>query len=86
MTGVIDLSTVAKPSEIRAYVRPELKRLLKAVAGLKNTGKDWTISDCVVEAIEDWLKKPENQELIQRHNLDVEEEQDIGQDTGRKGK
>jgi hypothetical protein len=72
MAGVIDIAIVAKPSEIRAYVRPELKRLLKAVSGLKNTGKDWTISDCVVEAIEDWLKKPENQELIKRHNLDAE--------------
>lgn len=72
MAPVIDLATVAKPSEIRAYVRPELKRLLKALAGLKNTGKDWTMSDCVTEAIEDWLLKPENQELIARHNLSVE--------------
>jgi hypothetical protein len=71
---------VAKPSEIRAYVKPEVKRLVKAVAGLKNTGRDWTISDCVNEAIEDWLQKPENQELIQEHRLDKVAVQDTGQD------
>ena len=62
--------TVAKPTEIRAYVRPELKRMVKAIAGLKNSNRDWTISDCVVEALEDWLQKPEIQEIIKRHRLD----------------
>lgn len=70
MTEVIDLvGIVAKSTEIRAYVNPEFKRLIKAIAGLKNTTKDWTISDVVVEALEDWLQKPENQELIERHRL-----------------
>ncbi len=78
MAEVVEIAVVAKPSEIRAYVRPELKRLVKAIAGLKNTGRDWTISDCVNEALEDWLKKPENQDLIKRHNLssDFESEPD----------
>jgi len=35
-------------------------------------GRDWTISDCVVEALEDWLKKPENQALIGKYRLKVE--------------
>lgn len=65
-SGVI----VAKPSEIRAYVKPELKRTIKAIAGLKNSGRDWTISDCVVEALEKWLELPENQELIKKHRLE----------------
>jgi hypothetical protein len=74
MPEVTEVITVAKPSEIRAYVRPNLKRLIKAMAGLKNTGRDWTISDCVVEALEDWIQKPENQELIKQHNLEIDSE------------
>lgn len=61
---------VAKGTEIRAYVPVELKRLIKAIAGVKNTNRDWTISDIVEEALREWLKKPENQELIQRHNFE----------------
>jgi|GEM_PF-2192960 len=61
---------VVKPSEIRAYVKPELKRTIKAIAGLKNSDRDWTISDCVVDALEKWLELPENQELIKKHRLD----------------
>lgn len=70
MPEVTDGAIVAKPSEIRAYVRPELKRLIKAIAGLKNGGKDWTISDIVIEALEEWLQKPENQELVKHHRLE----------------
>ncbi|MEB3355956.1 MAG: hypothetical protein VKK04_04465 [Synechococcales bacterium] len=40
-----------------------------AIAPLKNAGKDWTISDVVVEALEDWLNKPENRHLVERHRL-----------------
>lgn len=64
------LAEVAKREEIRAYVEPELKRTIKAIAGLKNGGRDWSISDVVSEALEDWLKKPENAEIIKRHKLD----------------
>ena len=60
---------VVKPTEIRVSMSFELKRLIKALAGLRNTGRDWTMGECVTEAIEDWIKKPENQELIRKHSL-----------------
>jgi hypothetical protein len=55
--------------EIRAYPPKVLKQLVKAIAGLKNGGRDWTISDITTEALVEWLHKPENLELIERHNL-----------------
>lgn len=60
---------VVKPTEIRVSMTFELKRLIKALAGLRNTGRDWTMGECVTEAIEDWIQKPENQELIKKHSL-----------------
>jgi hypothetical protein len=68
LSGIVDLP-VSKTVEVRAYVRPNLRRLLKAIAGLKNSGKDWTVSDCIAVALFDWLLKPENQALINEHNL-----------------
>ena len=65
---------VVKPSEIRAYVKPEMKRTIKAIAGLKNSGRDWTMSDCVVDALERWLELPENQELIKKHSLQTSDD------------
>jgi hypothetical protein len=67
----LGLDSVAK-SEIRVSVPSDLKRLVKSLAGLKNSGRDWTLSDCVIEALELWLNQPEQQELIKRHNLDFE--------------
>lgn len=55
--------------EIRAYPPKVLKQLVKAIAGLKNGGRDWTISDITTEALADWLHKPENLAIIERHNL-----------------
>ncbi|MBN3942289.1 hypothetical protein [Nostoc sp. NMS9] len=51
--------------ELRGYVSPELNRLFRAVVALK----DKNLSDTIAEALEDWLNKPENQELIKKHNL-----------------
>lgn len=68
ITGLLDVAR--NTEEIRAYVAPALKRKIKAISGLKNGGKDWTISDIVSEALEDWIQKPENQELVKRHQLD----------------
>lgn len=70
----LEQTTMAKGSEIRAYVPVNLKRVVKAIAGLKNTGRDWTISDCVIEALEVWLELPEQQELIKRHSLRLTDE------------
>jgi hypothetical protein len=57
-----------KKDEIRAYIPPSLKRLVKAVIGVR-FDKDLTLSDAVEEALRDWLAKPENQELIKTHRL-----------------
>lgn len=57
-----------KKEEIRGYVPSELRRLLRAVVSLR-MDKDWTLSDAITEAIADWLAKPENQEIIEKHRL-----------------
>lgn len=57
-----------KKEEIRGYVPSELRRLLRAVVLLR-MDKDWTVSDALAEAITDWLEKPENQDIIERHRL-----------------
>jgi hypothetical protein len=68
--GKAQIADVAKNTdEIRAYPPKVLKQLVKAIAGLKNGGRDWTISDITTEALVEWLHKSENLELIERHNL-----------------
>ncbi|BBD65469.1 MULTISPECIES: hypothetical protein [Nostoc] len=56
---------MSEKKELRGYVSPELNRLFRAVVALK----DKNLSDTIAEALEDWLNKPENQELIKKHNL-----------------
>ncbi|MEH1786292.1 hypothetical protein [Nostoc sp.] len=56
---------MSEKKELRGYVSPELNRLFRAVVALK----DKNLSDRIAEALEDWLNKPENQELIKKHNL-----------------
>lgn len=58
-----------KPVQFRAQVPPDIDFLIRAIAPLKNSGKDWSISDVATEALIDWLKKPENQALVEEHNL-----------------
>lgn len=58
-----------KPIQFRAQLPPDLDLMIRAIAPLKNSGRDWTLSEIAVEAFTDWLKKPENQRLIQQHNL-----------------
>jgi hypothetical protein len=55
--------------ELRGYVSAETNRLFRAVVALKDTN----LSDALAEAVEDWLNKPENQEIINRHNLNLKE-------------
>ncbi|ASC70348.1 hypothetical protein XM38_012860 [Halomicronema hongdechloris C2206] len=55
----------AKP-QIRVYIPEETDRLLKAIAGIK----DSSVNAIVNEAIEAWLKEAEQQEIIQKFNLD----------------
>jgi hypothetical protein len=53
--------------EIRVFVDEDLDRLLKALAGLKDT----SLSGLVNEAIEFFIQENEEaRELIDRHNLD----------------
>lgn len=60
---------MADKKEFRGYIPTELNKLVRAVAALKNGEKDWSLSDVLTEALEDWLSKPENQTLIEKHNL-----------------
>jgi hypothetical protein len=63
------LSMKSKPVTLRAQVSPDIDFLVRSIAPLKNSSKDWTISDVVTEALREWLEKPENKEIIERHNL-----------------
>ena len=57
---------------LRIYVDSQTVRLLKAVAGLK----DASVNSLVNEAIEAWLNLPDQQQLIEKHNLDEIEDSD----------
>lgn len=67
---VLSVSEEEKPRLFRAYIPPRIDFLVRALAPLKNGGKDWNLSDVLTEALEDWLNKSENQTLIERHNLE----------------
>jgi hypothetical protein len=62
---------MAKPKTIqfRAQIPLDLDFLIRAIAPFKNAGRDWTLSDIVVEALTEWLRKPENRELVDQHQL-----------------
>jgi hypothetical protein len=55
----------AKP-QIRVYITEETDRLLKAIAGIK----DSSVNAIVNEAIDRWLEESEQQEMIEKFNLD----------------
>jgi excinuclease UvrABC nuclease subunit len=55
--------------EITGYVSNHLKKTFRVVAALKNS----SLSDAIAEAVNDWLSKPENKEIIKKHNLKPEE-------------
>lgn len=65
----IDSMAQVKPVQFRAQVPRDVDFLVRALVPLKNTGKDWTLSDVATEALADWLRKPENKQLIEEHNL-----------------
>ena len=54
-----------KKKEIRGYIPTEQNKIFRAVVTLK----DANLSDSLQEAIADWLNKPENKEIIEKHNL-----------------
>jgi hypothetical protein len=55
----------AKP-QIRVYITEEKDRLLKAIAGIK----DSSVNAIVNEAIDRWLNEAEQQEIVEKFNLD----------------
>lgn len=59
------MSKPAKP-QIRVYISEEKDRLLKAMAGIK----DSSVNAIVNEAIDRWLDEPEQQNIIEKFNLD----------------
>lgn len=61
---------MAGKKEFRRYVPDDLNRLVRALSALKNGGRDWSLSDVLTEALQDWVSKPENQALIEKHNLE----------------
>ncbi len=63
------MSKPAKP-QIRVYITEDKDRLLKAIAGIK----DSSVNAIVNEAIDHWLVEAEQQEIIQKFNLDQLEE------------
>ncbi|MDJ0704652.1 MAG: hypothetical protein QNJ46_15320 [Leptolyngbyaceae cyanobacterium MO_188.B28] len=54
----------AKP-QIRVYLTEETDRLLKAIAGIK----DSSVNAIVNEAIDHWLEEAEQLEIIEKFNL-----------------
>ncbi|MBD2034548.1 hypothetical protein H6F76_05810 [Leptolyngbya sp. FACHB-321] len=55
----------AKP-QIRVYITEETDRLLKAIAGIK----DSSVNAIVNEAIDRWLEEAEQKEIVEKFNLD----------------
>ena len=54
----------AKP-QIRVYITEETDRLLKVIAGIK----DSSVNAIVNEAIDRWLNESEQKEIIEKFNL-----------------
>jgi hypothetical protein len=59
------MSAKRKP-EFRVFTNEDVATLVKTLAALKNM----SISELFNEALELWLSQPEQQKLIERHNLD----------------
>lgn len=52
--------------ELRVYIEPDLDKLIRLLAALHER----TLSDVVTDALERWVDLPENQDFIEKHNLD----------------
>ena len=65
------MSAKRKP-EFRVFTDEEVATLVKTLAALNNM----SISELFNEALDLWLSQPEQQTLIERHNLDEIEEID----------
>ena len=61
---------MANKKEFRGYITQDLDKLVRALAVIKNGDRDWSISDVLQDALENWVHLPANQDLIKKHNLD----------------
>lgn len=52
---------------LKTNVSPELKKLLGALSALRGM----TLSDFLLQAVEAYLKLPENAQLIEKHQLGI---------------
>ena len=59
----------ANKKEFRGYIPADLDKLVRALSVIKNGERDWSLSDVLTEALQDWISKPENKALIDKHNL-----------------
>ncbi len=62
---VFGMSTKRKP-EVRVFLDEDQSTLVKALAALKKT----SASELFNQALDLWLAQPEQQQLIEKHNLD----------------
>jgi hypothetical protein len=69
LTTLTAMASEEKSVQFRAQVPMSIDFLIRALVPLKNAGKDWTIGDIATEALTEWLLKPENRELVERHSL-----------------
>lgn len=56
---------MSEKSMFRAQVPPETARLVRLVAELKKI----TLSQILTEALDEWLKRPDVAETVEKHNL-----------------
>ncbi len=56
---------MVKKATFRGQVNVDLDHLVRAVVALRRL----SLADITEEALQDWLKRPENQEIIDKHKL-----------------
>jgi len=59
-----------KKAQIRVYLPTDIDKVLKILAAVKES----SVNSIVNEAIEHWLEEQDQQEIIQRLNLDALDE------------
>ncbi|NJO47590.1 MAG: hypothetical protein HC835_19395 [Oscillatoriales cyanobacterium RM2_1_1] len=59
----------SKAVQFRAQISQDIDFIVRAIIPFKDAGRDWSISDVAVEALIEWLQKPENRELVEVHNI-----------------
>lgn len=55
-----------KKAMFRGQIDVDLDRKVRAIVVLRRS----SLGEAAQEALEEWIKRPENQEIIQKHNLE----------------